>query len=236
MARMICTRSGIKPDGKSACDAFDKEKWICIHTGACELQEEQIDDATISTLEHVDVSSEVSDILDRLKRRPDLFEILGQDIYLPVKEALKIIDKTSHLTSVDKVTSYWENSTAMEFDMGKLSSISVHIDVLASKMEGDAISMNKSLNSTKSSKFVAIKRSYNAGLRATNDRITDKSIEHMVEIDDQIKELTELALKTGEIARVFRNFYKAIIEHIQVMKKRIDSAREEKRNAKYTPG
>lgn len=246
MGRMICKRGGIKPDGKTPCDAFDKKKWVCTFSGSCELQEEQIDEEAIRSLEEVNVPGEIQGILERLKRRPDLFEILGTDIYAPIKEALKIVDKTCPLgkvksdggegtNSINDIFRYWENPEAMQFDMGKLSALSVHIDTLASKMESDKERSERALSSAKAEKFLAIRTSFEAGIRVT-DRITDGTINNMVKVDPQIKDLTEVMLKTSEAAQVFRNFYRAVDAHIQVMKKRVDSAREEKRNVRTAPG
>jgi hypothetical protein len=245
--RLICKQSGVLND--QPCDAFDKTSWACTaEVGKCELQVPHLTKEEEASHIRVPVSGHAERIANELQVRIELFKMLSDDVYQPIKEALSLIEKMSPLgkeqiwnvnkgekvQSLGDMHKYWENIRLLDFDMGQLSALLSHISVLAARMESDYKRAERARELAKAQKYSAIKEMFASGIRARRpgEKLpTEAELKNLVVADQQIQDAYNLELRAQEAMLVFRAFAKSVDDHINVIKKRIESSRTEFRNA-----
>lgn len=247
MSRLICKHGGVLND--QPCDAFDKEAWACTaEEGKCELQVRHLSKEEEASFTHIPVPEQTIRIANELKVRIELFKMLSDDVYKPIKEALSLVEKMSPLGKLQTwdvskgeqiqsrgdMNRYWENAKLIEFDMGQLSALLSHIATLAARMRSDYNKTRHARRLLKAEKYGSIKEMFTAGVRARRPGEkppSEPELKNLVTVDRQVQDAYKVELDAQEAMFIFESFAKSVDDHINVIKKRIESSRTEYKNA-----
>lgn len=236
MARVGCRGRGLKPDG-SPCDAFNGASTTCrLATGQCELQQELVSEEQVSRAELIRPSSVLARI--RMDLQAGMLKPLAShlDRYDAIKASLSIMDKMSPVgkageSELRSQQGYWEDPKQLEYDMGMLVSLHAQVSLLAARAEASSARAREALKLTKSQKYNKIRKSFAAGVRVADKRVTDEEVKNLVRADIQYQEAEHIMLDAYEAFMLISSTRDSIIEYINVLKKRLESATREYRIA-----
>ena len=237
MPRNRCKTMGVLPGDQGYCDAWSNELWACTSDKGCDNQIEQLSEIELEQHEKVEVPSDLQVVAHEMKVRPELFYLLSEDVYEPVKEALKIIEKMSPLGKggwTQDMVNYWDDYKWIDLDMGMLSSLYSQLAVLSSRMEANYKKAEKSVKVIKAEKFTVIKKVFTSGIRPRKvgeKPPTNEEIKNLVMADQQVKDAMNIEMGAFEASKMFLSFTESVQDHINVLKRRLESIRGERRNA-----
>lgn len=237
MPRNRCRTLGVLPGDQGYCDAWSNELWACTSEKGCEYQIEQLSEIELKEHEKVEIPSDLQVVAHEMKVRPELFSLLSEDVYEPVKEALKIIEKMSPLGKggwTQEMVRYWDDYKWIDLDMGMLSSLYSQLAVLSSRMEANYKKAEKSVKIIKAEKFTIIKKVFASGIRPrkVGEKLpSDMAVKNLVTADQQVKDAIDIEMGAFEASRMFTTFAESVQDHINVLKRRLESIRGERRNA-----
>ena len=237
MPRIHCNGFGQTADGKK-CDLFDLKNMVCTGDGGCALSHTMLTDDEIATREAINLPVAIEELKAMRQGSIGISQILSyrNDISEPINISLSIIDKMNphkkaHGDYTDPNTyeymeRYWEDPTAIDFDMGMLSAMKARLDVQTA-IAGSAVANSKeALKIAKFDKTKQIYDSFRTGIRT--ERLSDQWVKTLAEIDPQIKQAQAEVHKARQESEIIHSMATTIESHINVMKKRLDSLRGEK--------
>jgi len=222
------------------CDAFTKDDMSCsADQGQCENQSIMYTDEEIRLQEKVPLPPILEEIRRAQQERNQLFNKLTKNMSEEILQAYAIMDQVNPLiyegdkqTQYKMVEAYWDNPAGIDRDMGILSALYARISATSAWAYSASLKSDHARSVIHSQKYTAIRKSYD--LRLRSGKPTDTSIEHSCRLDPDYRSAYETQLDAEEQSRMVYGIMNAIDKHIQVLKKRIESLREERRNAGQT--
>jgi len=225
---ITCKTVGAWPTTGRACQHHVKANNSCkLPEGeTCSSQQVAYSGDEIESREFVEVPQEVKEKHQRLSQVQTPYELLEADqISNVVREALSLIDTIRQADDA-----YLDSPEQLERDALKLTSLHATITTLATQMDREAANASLQAKSMAAEKAKLIKSNEASGLRI---KVTDKTTDRLVDADSSIKEIRQIQLDHEARAKTLHYMARAVIEHVNMIKRRVDGLREETKRAAW---
>ncbi len=235
LSMTTCKSMGLMPHVNMDCPHWMKTGNRCIlpQTQSCELQRFTYTHDEIKRLEHVSISPEISAVHQQFKFL-DPYAVFDSRIGEAVKMALEIIDYVNPAFAVASddrrvwLDSYIQNPDRLEQDALKLTSLHASVIAIAAKTDGEAANASHERRFMYARKFKKVKDTITSTLRV---KISEEGVKQLIYADEEYDKLCKMELDLENWAKMLYGMAKTIIEHVNMIKRRVDGLREEYQRA-----
>lgn len=230
--RVVCKSGGFLPHGEP-CPHYRKEDNSCQlpEADSCVFQHVTFMDDEVTQSEKVEVPSELVVQYQALRNTQNPYSLFTEQSFECVKLALQIIDRVNPLHFNDQnpgreaqAQAYMQDPNQLEQDALALTSLHATISALATKIEGDSKKAVQHKRVMYAKKYQKIRENVKNMIRA---RITDKGIDSLITMDEDYQQACTITNDEESWARILHSMASTVIEHVNMLKRRVDSLRHE---------
>lgn len=235
---VTCRSFGAMPHTGERCPHWQKEGNRCKlpQAESCVLQFFTYTPEDIKKMEHVQISPEVASAHQQF-RSLDPYMIFESRIGEVVKMALEIIDYVNPAfaaASDDRkvwLNQYIQDPNRLEHDALKLTSLHASVIAIAAKTDGEAANASHEKRFMYARKFKKVKENIESNVRM---KISEEGVKQLIYADEEYNKLCKMELDLENWAKMLYGMAKTIIEHVNMIKRRVDGLREEYQRAGRT--